>query len=398
MLELTLMEHGAVFPDLMRAVLDRFERETRVKVNLRILTWQDAWSELVRVGLYGDGPHVSEIGSTWLSEFVGMGALRPFSAADLSSLGGAAQFLPSAWNSGLVATASGLAQTIWAVPWAANTRLIYYRQDVFEQAGVDPQTAFQTPQALLAACVRFQSAGIANPFGIPTRFTHITLHNVASWVWGSGGDFLSPDCRQVAFTSPAARAGIYAYCELVKYLSPAARNLDDHGVHAAYRRGELAATLTGTWLQGSVGMRPEVAATTRHALPPGVPYLGGSQLVIWKHVAQPASALALVRYLASAEVQLHFAHQVGLLPTRLDALAQDLFQSDPFYQRAANSLRQARAFPAFPLWGLVENKLTDAFTAIWTNLLSTSDPDIPAIVDKHLNDVAKRLNPTLASY
>lgn len=396
MIELSVMEHGREFPQVMRALLDQFERDTRLKVSLRVLTWAEAWSELVRVGLYGDGPQVSEVGSTWLSELVGMGALRPFNPPELRGNLGPAQYLPSAWASAIVSAGADQVETLWAVPWVADTRVVYYRPDIFAQAGIDPQRVFQTPQTLLEAGARFQAAGLLNPIVLPTRFTHITLHNIASWLWGSGSDFLTPDRRQVQFDTPPARAAFYAYFDLFKYLSPAVRELDDHGMHAAYRRGEAAAVLTGTWLQGS--LPPDITAVTHHALPPGRPYLGGSQLVIWKHVRQPAPALMLVHYLASAEVQQHFVKSTGLFPNRLDVLTQATFQQDPFLQRVAEGLKQARAFPVFPLWGLVEKRLTEAFTTIWTEILGTPDADVHAIVDKYIFATARRLNATLAAY
>ena len=262
MIELSVMEHGRDFPQLMRTLLDQFECETRLKVNLRILTWENAWSELVRVGLYSDGPQVSEIGSTWLSEFVGMGALRPFGLHELVHNISREQYLPSAWVSAMVSGGAGTADTMWAVPWVADTRVVYYRPEAFAQAGVDPHWAFQTPQTLLEAGAQFQAARLANPIVLPSRFTHITLHNIASWLWGSGGDFLTPDRRQVQFDTPTARAAFYAYFDLIKYMSPSAQGLDDHGMHASYRGGEAAAVLTGTWLQGTLA--PEVAALTQH--------------------------------------------------------------------------------------------------------------------------------------
>ncbi len=396
MLELSVMEHGREFPQLMRDLLDQFERDTKLRVNLRTLSWQDAWAELVRVALYRDTVHVSEVGSTWLSELAGMGALRPFSQQELSRYVSAERFLPSAWASVMVSGVAGTPETIWAVPWMADTRLIYYRSDLFERAGVDPQWAFQTPQTLLEAAARSQAAGVSNPIVVPTRFTHITLHNIASWLWGCGGDFLTPDCRQVQFDAPVARAALHAYFDLIKYMSPQMHGLDDHNVHQAYRCGEAAAVLTGTWLHSSLAS--EVEASTKHALPPGVPYLGGSHLVIWKHMKQPGPASELVNYLAGAEVQLHLVKTTGLFPNRLDVLSQDLFQQDPFYQRVAEGLKQARAFPAFPLWGLVEKRLTEACTTIWSEILSATEPDIHAIVDRHIFAAARRLNATLASY
>ncbi len=392
------MEHGEHFPQLMQEILDRFESKTKLQVKVRFLSWREAWAELVRVGLYGDGPQVSEIGSTWLSELVSMGALRPFQLAELNSLGAATQFLSSAWQSVRLSTNTGELDTAWGVPWVADTRIVYYRQDVFERAGVDAQAAFQTPQSLLNACLQFRAAGVPNPIVLPTCFTHITLHNIASWVWNSGGDFLRPDYRKVEFDTPAVQANIQAYFDLVTFMSPAMRNLDDHGMHAAYRRGDAASVLTGTWLPGSLGAMPEIQAHTRYTLPPGVPYLGGSHLVIWKHARQPAPALALINYLASAEVQQQFGQSTGLLPTRLDVLSPGIFLHDPFYQRVKEGLKQAHAFPVFPLWGMVEKRLTEAFTVIWSEILSSPTPEIHAIVDKHLLATAKRLNATLASY
>src|SRR3972149_4357733 len=87
-------------PSGIQPLLDQFETERQVHVRLRRLTWDTAWSDLVKVGLYGDGPDVSEIGSTWLGDLVAMNALRPFEEQELAALGGPGDFLPSTWNGG----------------------------------------------------------------------------------------------------------------------------------------------------------------------------------------------------------------------------------------------------------------------------------------------------------
>ena len=53
--------------DAISIMLREFESQTNIHVKLKEMTWGDAWSELVKVGLYRSGPDVSEIGSTWLS-------------------------------------------------------------------------------------------------------------------------------------------------------------------------------------------------------------------------------------------------------------------------------------------------------------------------------------------
>ncbi|HTP06653.1 MAG TPA: extracellular solute-binding protein [Anaerolineae bacterium] len=397
MLELSIMNHGPQFVAELQALLAQFKHNTRAEVRLRVLDWREAWGELVRVTLYNAGSDISEIGSTWLSEFVNMMALRPFANTEIERLGGQQHFLPAAWGSVTPATTSSAATTFWAVPWLADMRLIHYRQDLFEKAGVEAHSAFQSPLAVLETCARLQAAGVAQPMALPSRRSRMTLHHLASWVWGNGGDFLSPDGKKALFVTEQARAAIHAYFDLASYLPSDMRDLDENQSDAAFLRGAVAITFSGPWLQRSPDRSSEVVEHARQALLPGVPYIGGSQLVIWKHSPYVEPALRLIRHLNSTEAQARLVQASGLFPTRWDVLAREPFQSDPFFQTAAEGLKTGRAFPASSLWGLVENKLAEAFAAIWSDIFLGKSADIHAIVDAHLEDAAQRLNTILAS-
>jgi multiple sugar transport system substrate-binding protein len=195
-----------------------------------------------------------------------------------------------------------------------------------------------------------------------------------------------------------AKAGICAYFDLARYMPPELHQLDEYQSDAAYLSGDAALTVSGPWLHLSPDASPQVAAALRQALPPGTPYVGGSHLVIWKHTRQTEMALALVRHLNSAEAQAHLVQTSGLFPTRLEVLTREPFQSDPFYRMVGEGLKAGRAFPAFSLWGLVESKLAEAFTAVWADILLNPAADIHAIVAEHLNETARRLNSTLSYY
>jgi multiple sugar transport system substrate-binding protein len=226
----------------------------------------------------------------------------------------------------------------------------------------------------------------------------MTLHNLAGWVWGGGGDFTSPDGKQVLFAMEQAKAGMYAYFDLARYMPPEMRNRDEYQSDAAFLSGQAAITISGPWLHLAPDTLPEISAYIRKALPPGTPYIGGSHLVVWKHTRHVEPALSLIRHLNSREAQTGLVKTSGLFPTRLEVLAHEPFQNDPFYRMAAEGLKTGRAFPTFSLWGLVENKLAEAFTAIWADILLNPTADIHAIVDQHLIEAAQRLNSTLAYY
>ena len=96
-LELSIMADS---PAGIQPLLDEFESDSGIRVRLRLLAWDTAWSDLVKVALYGDGPDVSEIGSTWLGDLVAMNAVRALDEAELAHLERPSAFLPSAWQGG----------------------------------------------------------------------------------------------------------------------------------------------------------------------------------------------------------------------------------------------------------------------------------------------------------
>jgi hypothetical protein len=61
------------------------------------------------------------------------------------------------------------------------------------------------------------------------------------------------------------------------------------------------------------------------------------------------------------------------------------------------ALKTGRTFPQISLWGLIEEKLAFALDKIWEEMLAESHPDIDAILNKHLDPLAQRLELTLST-
>jgi hypothetical protein len=119
--------------------------------------------------------------------------------------------------------------------------------------------------------------------------------------------------------------------------------------------------------------------------------------VIWRSISpkQERLAVRLVQFLTEFQVQRQCSQQVGLLPVRIDVLAEPPFSVHPWYKTMSQGLVIGRSFPAMRLWGLFEDKLTPAFAKIWLNTLPVIDPDLGAIIRAELEPLAKRLNRTL---
>jgi multiple sugar transport system substrate-binding protein len=395
-LELSIMAEGEYGEESLRPLLDEFEARHRIHVRLRVLSYETAWQQIVKFALHGQGPDVSQVGSTWISNLVGMNVLRPFTDQELAHGGMPSIFLPAVWQ-------NSRSYPVWAVPWMADVRLIYYRRDWLDQAGVDAVTAFDSPQSLAQTLARLRAHGVALPWAVPTGRTLLTMHSIASWVWHAGGDFIRPDGRGVLFTTDETLDGLRAYFDLYPYLLSAPRPLGDPQASELLLAGQAAVTLGGpwTWLGDVLSQEPEAypinPTTVGLALPLCIPFSGSEYLVVWESSRHPAAALQLIYFLTGRQVQATYPSSTGLLPVRMDMLSEPPFTVDPAFQTMARALSMGRSFPVLTRWGLIEGHLVDALGQIWADILGQPNPDVEAIIRGRLEPLAYRLNLSLAA-
>ena len=395
-LELSVMAHSQTTTDDLQPILAKFEAQHRVKVKVRVFSWETGWTELVKFALYGHGPDVSEIGSTWASTLAATRALHTFSLREIAAVGGRYAFLHPSWQS---CYTSG-APEMWAIPWLANVRLAFYRADRLQQAGYAEPVMLRLPDQFERALAQLQHAGETTPLTIATRDTVNSLHNAAMWVWGAGGRFLNAEGKQTLINESAARNGLRAYFGLHRFIGPAAQGLNDIKSDRLFLQGGAALTLSDPGLLHSAiagNIPPEVASQLRTALPPGVPFVGGSNLVVWKHTRQDKLAFELVKFLTSQPIQVAYSHRARSLPVRLDALNSPPFSSDPLYKSVVEALKSGRSYQVNRLWGMVEERLVGELNQIWTALFANPDADIDQLLNQHLDPLAERLNSVLSS-
>ncbi len=390
-IEFSMMTRGPTSHTHLSKLFEQFEDQYHTRIRPHYLAWEDGWAEIVKIALHGGGPDVSEIGSTWVGSLAAMNAVRPFTPMEVDSFEGPQAFIPAAWQTGMVKGEP----PVWAMPWLSDTRVLYYRRDWLQQAGVDEPNAFRDPQQLEATLTRLQTSGVATPWVMPTHHTITALHFLASWVWGAGGDLFSSDGRRILFNEPVAREAMRRYFNLYRFLGPAARNLEGEQADALYRTGEAAATITGSWLYHH--FEPEIRANTGIAPAPGVPFVGGSNLVVWRRTKQEREAVRLVQFLTQSSTQIALSRLIGLLPIRKDVLEWKDFAQHPLYQAVAISLGKGRSFPTLPSWGLIEDRLAATADQIWSSLLANPDLDLEATIAQHFEALAHRLSLMLAS-
>jgi multiple sugar transport system substrate-binding protein len=384
----SIFNHSPAASAQMTTLLKQFEREEKIRVRLEVIPWSMGWQKLVEMGLYHIGADISEIGSTWIMDFVRMDVLRAYSQAEADEITGGRQYFDSTWTGGVGKERTG--HTIWGIPMAGDARAIFYRRDWLEKAGIDEETAFKGPSRFDHTLAAIQRAGCTMPLSLPVGRSRNSLHSLASWVWGMGGEFLSADGNGIEFDHERALDGAKAYFGLGRYLGKE-HMITDADSDNAFHQGRSAVTISGCWIL-PVNKPAEVTSHLGVAPVPGVPFVGGEHLVIWKHSHRQEQTLRLAKFLARPESSELLYPPFGL-PVAADGWDRAPF-TEPNYQAFHAALQNGRSFPPGPLWGLVEKRLHDTLSEIWTEVMAHPERT-DAIVENHLGTLAKRLQTTI---
>ncbi len=383
---LSIFNHGQSAVARMQTLLEQFEQEEKIRVRLEMISWAMGWARLAEIGLYHIGPDISEVGSTWVMDLVRMDALRPYSEAEVQAISGGRGYFEACWSGGV---SRGADHTIWSVPLGADSRAIFYRRDLLHQAGVDESSAFRDFAHFERTLARLKSAGAELPLALPTKPSRNSLHNLAAFVWGMGGDFLNPDGTHLEFDQPKALEGFKAFFELAPYIGK--ERFDEYDSDGTFQTGKAAVTMSGYWIL-SQRQAPSVTENLGVAALPGVPFVGGEHLAIWKHARRPEYALKLARFLSRKASGEELYPEFGL-PVFPDGWDTPALQR-PGYDVFLNALKHGRSFSSGPLWGLVEKRLTDALAEIWTEVLAHPER-AEAAVERHISTLAQRLHATI---
>lgn len=389
---LSLMFHNEQSVPVVQAVLDEFENQYRIHVNLNILNWETGHSELTKGAIYNRGPDVSEIGSTWISDLIAMNALRAFSPLDLKHIGSPEEFIPASWK-----TAQAGDERMWAIPYTANIYLIYYRKDLLRKAGVEEATAFQSHAQIAETVKKLAQSGVPMPIALPDD-RHALLHSLASWIWGYGGDFCTADGKQALFDQPESLTAIRDYFSLLHSLTHASiKKLEHERSINLFCQGEAAIHFHDVpAIATEHEMLPHVFENWGFAPFPNPYFIGGTNLVVWQHSPNVESALTLVRYLTSVTPMMQVSLPFRMLPTRLAVMSTPEYLADPILKNLGDAPHFGRSYPAVKLWGVIEERFIAGLLNIRAAALADPSADLGPLIEQTLVPLARRLNIALA--
>lgn len=352
--------------DFLRRFTEDFEREhPDLDLDVRIQKWTGIGPK-VQGALKADGtdgPDVIEVGNTQVPQYAEGGRLQDLTLESMRDWG------IHDWLPGLAEPGQWTSQQ-FGIPWYAANRVVIYRKDLFEQAGITAPP--RTREEWLTATEELDSGGDQGIY-----LAGQDWYTLSGFIWDEGGE-LATEAGGVwsgALHSEAALRGMDFYREL-QALGDGPLDADEEhppqaGVFAKGRIAQIVAVPglaqsivdENPGLKGKLGFFP---VPGKSADKPGAVFTGGSDLVVPKNTEQLEGALAVVDALAGAKWNTDLARTMNYVPNKT-SLADAVADEEGVAAMAAGAA-QGRATPGTPRWGAVEadNPIKQYMTKVLT--------------------------------
>ncbi|SEL00070.1 carbohydrate ABC transporter substrate-binding protein, CUT1 family [Blastococcus sp. DSM 46786] len=374
--EIRLWLAGSDTPQELRDYLvETFEAEHE---GMSLVIEEQDWSGLVprlQTALSSESqtPDVVEIGNTQSPTFTHAGAFSDIS--DLVDELGGDDLLEGFVEAG---TVDG---DVYAVPYYSGARAVFYRKDLFQQAGVEVPTTLAEFGDAAVALQQANPGGAANfsGFWLPGQ----DWYNGIAWLYSNGGSLAEQDgdAWVGALSSPESQEGLQQVQELFANATSAPRDADSAEPWVPFNNGEAAMFSAPTWARWSIdlpecnqGVDPDDESEAAQAalaeqqacneertgifpLPgptagePATVFAGGSNIAIPAMSGNQEAARDLLRIIFSEEYQTMLAEN-GLIPGNseyADALGDDVYA-----QAALAAALDAQLTPPAEKWADVE--------------------------------------------
>ena len=352
--DITVWALGAEGEKLGEIAAD-FEKENPgTKVKVTVIPF-DAAHDKIATSIAGkQTPDISLVGTTWVSEFAGSKALDP-TPTDLIDKG---TFFEGSWDT------TEVDGTSYGVPWYVETRLIYYRKDLADKAGLTAPTNWQ---GLKDFAKGMQDKGGAE-WGI-----NLQPGGQGSWqtympfAWQKGAELVEGD--KFSFSSEPMQEALDYYASFfTEKISPT--QLPPNTMEPAFIKGDIGAFVSGPWHmgilreQGGADFEGKWAVAQMPKEEAGTSFTGGGDLVVFKNSKNRDTAWKFVDFLTQEAQQQKLYELVGSLPAVKSAWSTGELSTDPFLKVFGSQLEDAKSAPAIATWEQVAAELDDAIEQV----------------------------------
>ncbi|MEV5693317.1 ABC transporter substrate-binding protein [Micromonospora globbae] len=379
---------------ILQPELDKFEKQTGIKVNLEVVPWSDLLNRLLAAATSGQGPDVVNIGNTWSASLQATGALVEFDDATLQAVGGKDRFVPAA-----LAAAGAPGKPPAAVPLYSLAYALYYNKKAFADAGI---TAPPTTWEQLAEYGRKLSTGGKWGLAIEGANPSENAHHAFTFSQQYGGEWFDSSGKPT-FDTPQNVAAVKRYVDFMaadKITNPSNAEYAQNQSVSDFANGKAAMLL---WQAAGSNLKTQNMAADAYGVAP-VPFLAspppggkkvnsmvaGINMAIFKHTKNRDGALSFVKFMTSDEEQTILNKTYGSLPAVKTAGTDPAFSAPEQKVLQETLSTTAAPLPQVPDESTFETLVGTAIKELFADAAS-GRPVTEESVKKKLSDAQQKM-------
>jgi multiple sugar transport system substrate-binding protein len=325
-----------------------------VDVEVTPVPWDAAHDKIATAIAGGQTPDVSMVGTTWMGEFAATGALDPTPTDLIDS----SQFFEGAWNTTIVE------DTSYAVPWYVETRVIFYRKDLAEAAGVEPPTNWDELKSFVTA---LQEQGVEWGIDLHTGGTG-AWQTFMPFAWQAGAEIAEDG--EFTLGSDAMVEAMEYYQSFFEEGLADPQSDPTSPLEVKMVDEEIGSFISGPWHmgllreQGGPEFEDKWDVTVMPTEEAGTSFVGGSNLAVFKDAANRDAAWKFVAFLMQPDVQQTWYETVTDLPSVQAGWESGTLAEDPRLATFGQQLEDAKAPPSYPTWEQVASVIDGQIEAV----------------------------------
>ena len=314
-----------------------------IKVEVTSIPWTVAHDKLITAVAGKQTPDVTQLGSTWAGEFAKLNALDP-----VPSTINPDQFYQGADDAGSV---NG---KLVGVPWYVDTRVLYYRTDLAQQAGIS--SAPQTWDDLNKLAAAYHDAGAK--YGIALSSNN--WEEYGPFLYSAGGDIMQNG--KFTLDSPEAVRALTEYVTFFSQKLTPQTQPQGFDVTQSFVAGDTPMFFSGPWHASLITKAaPQLEGKWAAARVPkdksSTSFVGGAELAVFKNSPNRDAGWKFVQYMLQPDTQVAWFKAINDLPAVKSAWTDQSISGNATLKVFGDQLTDAKAPPPLAQWEEISKQI-----------------------------------------
>jgi multiple sugar transport system substrate-binding protein len=307
-----------------------------IKVEVTSIPWTVAHDKLITAVAGKQTPDITALGTTWAGEFDKLNVLDPVPSTISPD-----QFYQGAIDAGSVNN------KLVGVPWYVDTRVLYYRTDLAQAAGI--AQAPQTWDDLNKLAAAYHAGGAK--YGIAVSSNN--WEEYAPFLYSAGGDIMQGG--KFTLDTPEAVRALNEYVAFFKQNLTPQSEPQGFDVTQTFVAGDTPMFFSGPW-HGSLITKaaPQLEGKWATARVPkdksSTSFVGGAEWAVFKSSPNRDAAWKFVQYMLQPTTQVAWFKAINDLPAVKAAWTDPSIAGDASLKVFGDQLTDAKAPPPVAQW------------------------------------------------